>query len=104
MNDPIPLLDFLKTVSEPSEKTTVFPSCWTFCAEGNILLKRKRKHRSVITKEIKLMDWFVFTCSVWGVKFNRERKNLFIKELMEGADMRKVEQKIKQKKNDDLVA
>ena len=101
MNDPILLTEYLNNVSVADETTTIFPPSWKFSAVGNTLLKRKRKHSADITQETKLVDWFVFTCLIWGVKFNRERRAFYIKELMNGTQLEEIEKIIKQKKNDD---
>ena len=102
MNDPILVSDFLNSVTIDSKITTLLPIEWVFDPMGNTLLKRKRKHCAEFTKQDKITNWFSFTCQVWGVKFNRERRNFFVNELIENRmSLESIEELIIQKKNDD---
>ena len=101
MNDPILVTDFLTRFPKSNEITTIFPLEWEFYPLGNTILKRKRKHSSEITKQTKMVDWFIFTCQVWRVKFNRERRTYYINSLMSGTSFEEIEEIIKKKKNDD---
>ena len=98
-NDQNKVLEWMKTKGINKATTTVLPNSWIFNRVGNTLLKRKRKHKTSVSKEDKNVEWMQHCCSFWGVKLNRETKIRLIEQL-KNTSKEEIEKNIKRRKND----
>jgi len=100
LNDQNKVIDYIRQNGSEKSFTTVLPNTWVFNKQGTTMLKRKRKHKTSVSKEDKDIEWVNFCLGFWGVKLNRETKLRMIKELRT-TSKHHIEEKIKLKRSDD---
>lgn len=93
-NDPIFVSLLIRQAGVCEKITTVLPKSWVFHTLGNIQLKRKRKNTTATTKEKKLTEWLVHTCSVHGKKVSRDKRAMYLTKLSFD-NLQEVEEEIK---------